>query len=141
MKTIISLLFSIYRKRFRDSMDTFAIVCWLVGTLFWVWPIKSWHSVAEAFTTWTRTGEVTKRTAPLVGFSEALSLTDSSDESWLTIREWNHDRKLMIVTDYILPTTKKRIKYYRQLGNFLDRHRTVKLYDIRAVSEINFNFQ
>jgi len=66
-----------------------------------IYLIYSWHSVAEAFTTWTRTGEVTKQTSPLV-------------------------------TDYILPTTKKKIKYFRQLGNFLDKHKTVKLHEMRT---------
>lgn len=63
--------------------------------------IYSWHFGAEAFTTWTRTGEVRKETAPLE-------------------------------SDATLPTSKKKIKYYRQRGNFLDKDKITKLVDIRA---------
>ena len=43
------------------------------------------------------------------------------------------------MTDYILPTSRKKIKYFRQLGNFLDKHPIVKLTDMRAVSKVTIH--
>jgi len=63
-----------------------------------IYLIHRWPG-AEAFTTWTKNGEITKETAPLE-FENTLS-------------------------------TGKRVLAYRQLGNFLDEHATVKLHSIR----------